>query len=146
MIPECSVRQSQQFGGAFLLTAALFQGLAHQTGSDHAQMLFKVDALFRKTRVVKASRVFANSSQVLGQAPRGDELGGFEGNGPLDDVLEFANVAGPGVGLEDANSIGGQPLFLDPEATAGPLNEVASEIGKIGGSLAQRWQVEVEEQ
>ena len=59
MIPERAVRQSQKFGGAFLLTAALLQRLAHQVGPDGAQMFFEIDALLGETHVVEAAGVLA---------------------------------------------------------------------------------------
>ena len=81
---------------------------------------------------------------MIGQASRRDELGGLEGDGSFDDVLELADIARPGVGLKDTDGIRGQSLAFDSETSTGPLDEVAGEIGKVVGSLAQGRQVEVE--
>ena len=82
---------------------------------------------------------------MLGQAPRGDELGGLKGDGPLNDVLELADVTWPGIGLEDSDRIRGESLGFDAETNTGSLDEVAGELGKIVGPLAQGRQVEVED-
>src|SRR6266576_1279631 len=63
---------------------------------------------------------------------------GREKHRAFNEILEFADVAGPGVALEGLHGVGGNVLHLFIEAAAESLHEVTYEQGNVFVALAQR--------
>src|SRR4029077_20835621 len=61
-----------------------------------------------------------------------------EKKGAFDEVLEFADVAGPGVVRQSVHDVSGDVLDIFVELTAESLHEVANQEGEIFGALAER--------
>src|SRR6266581_2014360 len=56
----------------------------------------------------------------------------------IDEVLEFADVAGPGVAGKSVHDVSGDVLDIFVELTAESLHEVANQEREIFGALAER--------
>jgi len=77
---------------------------------------------------------------------RGAEFGGRNAenavggkdDGALDDVLQFADVAGPVVAYEGAHGVGGNRLYVLAHAAAEDFGEMADEERNVFGAFAKR--------
>jgi len=94
-------------------------------------------------------RVWHGTPARLANLPRGTErfvdlqhCAGREDQGPIDHVLQFADVAWPVVGHEGVHR--GNRYLLDdsPERALAPLDEVPDQQRDIVAALAQRWDLD----
>ena len=90
--------------------------------------------------VVVSDRLFIISAERIGQVPNGQLLTVGEEHRPLDDVLEFADIARPGVGEESTERLGRDVTDLSTELRVEPSDVVVNKGQQILETIEQRKQ------
>ena len=76
--------------------------------------------------------------KVAGRSPASMRVPRRQDHGPLDDVLQLAHVARPGVLVEHLQRVVGEPLHRPAVGVGEASEEARGEQGDVAGPLAQR--------
>jgi hypothetical protein len=134
-VAQCVPADAEQpRGGALVATGAL-DGLLQQAALEAVE----VDALFWEDER-RGARLGAPAAipDLAGELGRADDLPVLEDDDPLDDVLQLAHVAGPGVGLHQLHGLAREPAHLAAKLAVEPTDEVFDQQWDVIAALPQR--------
>src|SRR5581483_11143821 len=134
LVLERAQRDPEVFGRAGDAPAALLER------TEDKVALERVARLLEEVRPVRPLRLELREVELERQVLLADVLLVGRGDDPLDQVLEFADVAGPPVLLEHRQRAVGDPADVLPEPAVVPLEEELGQLGDVLAPLAQRGQ------
>ena len=93
-------------------------------------------------RIVGAKDRFARrggraGDDVVGEHLDADDRGVSKEDSPLDDIFEFADIAGPAVGFHACQRFGGEGADISVEFGVGTVDEVLRQQNEVGAAGAQ---------
>src|SRR5690606_34468855 len=134
VVPEAAEAHAEQLRRAHPDAVGTAEGLGDVLALDGADVLFELEALVRDARPCGKALRRRNlaprrrlADDVLREAGGLDLGRRLEGDGALDGVFEFPDVARPVIALERLDGLGAEPRGGTRHRRGGPLEEVLRE-------------------
>lgn len=141
MVPERSVGEPEHLGSLLLVATGQVQCLSQEIRAEAVEVFFQVDSLFRQD-MSSVGRGVDGAVKVFGQHAGRNEFPCFQGDSSFNDIFQFSDIAGPGMGSQEPNGILRKPLLWYPESLTTSLHEEARKLGQIFQAVSQWWQMD----
>src|ERR1700676_1975255 len=146
VVPEGAVGDFEKLSGSGAHTAGLFQCTQEVAALGAGQFPLEVDALDGEGDVGRETGSEDGRGSIAGdpvwKSLEGDLGAGFESNGALHGVFEFADVAGPFVGFQMTHGFRGDSSDGLLHDGAKALQKMACEQRNVFAAFAQRRQLD----
>ena len=139
-VADGPVAQAEERRGFLQAAAGEGERLLDVLLGDLVEVVGQVES--RGEELLGLEPLLLGRDDLLGQAVDRDRLAVLDGHDALDDVLELADVARPGIALEQADDVGREPLRLLAHLVAVFLEEVGDEDGDVLDPFAERRHVD----
>src|ERR1019366_3838915 len=139
VVAERALRHPEQLGGADLDADGPLERLLHEPLAEPFEVGLEVEAVGGKVEPLEGrrGRQARRMQERVREGGGGNDVRRLERNRALDEVLELAHVAGPGIGLEEPQRLGRDPLLFDALFLGYLLQEVAHEVRDVVAAFAE---------